>query len=128
MKSHYIWLPFDWLYYFHLFPVPRRLSKETAKGTPIVNGDFYATIDGTQWNADSLQLALVSNNGFSITGLSKTGDQISMLLPDLKTGTLYFQCTLCSCGIISSNLYHKHIDCLYKQYRSGRRNSNNFEY
>lgn len=71
---------------FSFISCTKELSKENNNGTQILNGDFYATIDGTQWNADSLQLALLSNTGFSISGLSKTGEQISMLLPTLKTG------------------------------------------
>jgi hypothetical protein len=50
-------------------------------------GNFYATIDGKQWNADSLQLILVNNNGVTISGLSKTGGEISILIPEFKTGT-----------------------------------------
>jgi hypothetical protein len=63
-------------------------SKELSKehGTVPVNGDFYATIDGNQWDADSLQLVFASNGGVSINGLSKTGGQISMILPTFKTG------------------------------------------
>ena len=88
---------------FSFISCSKELSNETAKGTQIVNGDFYATIDGTQWNADSLQLALVTNTGFSISGLSKTGDQISMLLPALKTGNYTFN-ALSVPVAISSNL------------------------
>ncbi len=65
----------------------KELSKENGNINPIVNGDFYATIDGNLWNADSLQLASLSNNGFSIGGLSKTGEQITMLTPTLSVGT-----------------------------------------
>jgi hypothetical protein len=75
---------------FSLISCSKELSKETATGTQIMNGDFYATIDGTQWNADSLQLALLTNTGFSLSGLSKTGEQITMLLPTLKTGNYTF--------------------------------------
>jgi hypothetical protein len=81
----------------------KELSKETGTGTQIVNGDFYATIDGSQWNADSLQLALVTNTGFSISGLSKTGEQISMLLPVLKTGSYTFN-ALSAPIALSSNI------------------------
>ncbi|HEV3222949.1 MAG TPA: DUF6252 family protein [Puia sp.] len=72
---------------FSFISCSKELSKEkNTPGTQIPNGDFYATIDGTQWNADSLQLVLVSNSGVSISGLSKTGEQITMLLPTFKTG------------------------------------------
>lgn len=75
---------------FSFVSCTKELSKENNTGTQILNGDFYATIDGTQWSADSLQLALLNNSGFSISGLSKTGEQISMLLPLLKTGNYTF--------------------------------------
>jgi hypothetical protein len=51
------------------------------------NGDFYASINGNQWSADSLQLVLVRDGVVTISGLSKTGGEISMILPMLKTGT-----------------------------------------
>lgn len=67
-------------------------SKEVSREnnghiTGPASGDFYATLNGNLWNADSLQLVLVSSDGVSINGLSKTGDQISMLLPVFKVGT-----------------------------------------
>jgi hypothetical protein len=67
-------------------------SKEVSKEHgftpgPGTNGDFYATIDGNQWNADSLQVAQVSDGVVTISGLSKTGEEISMILPMFKTGT-----------------------------------------
>lgn len=65
----------------------KEISKEQSHNTPITQGDFYATIDGSQWDADSLQLVLVNNNGLTISGLSKKGDEISILLPEFKTGT-----------------------------------------
>jgi hypothetical protein len=65
----------------------KEVSKELSHdGTP-AKGNFYATIDGNQWDADSLQLILVNNNGVTISGLSKTGGEISILLPEFKTGT-----------------------------------------
>ena len=81
----------------HLFLVPlivlsfiacsKEVSKENGHGLAPGVGDFYATIDGNLWNADSLQLVLVSSDGVSINGLSKTGDQVSMLLPIFKVGS-----------------------------------------
>jgi hypothetical protein len=65
----------------------KETSNEKGQGTNPLNGDFYATIDGNQWNADSLQVILVSSDGISITGLGKTGGQISMIVPEFKTGT-----------------------------------------
>jgi Family of unknown function (DUF6252) len=88
---------------FSFISCSKELSKENNTGTQIFNGDFYATIDGALWNADSLQLALLSNTGFSISGLSKTGEQITMLLPTLKTGNYTFN-ALSTPIAISSNL------------------------
>lgn len=65
----------------------KETSKELAHGVTPTQGNFYSTIDGRQWNADSLQLILVNNNGVTISGLSRTGDEISILLPEFKTGT-----------------------------------------
>ncbi|HEY8733719.1 MAG TPA: DUF6252 family protein [Puia sp.] len=66
----------------------KELSKENIGHVPApVTSDFYATIDGKSWDADSLKLVLLTSNGVSINGLSKTGEQISMLLPEFKLGT-----------------------------------------
>jgi hypothetical protein len=62
-------------------------SKENGQPSGPANGDFYATVDGNPWNADSLQLILASSDGVTITGTSKTGEQIAMILPVFKTGT-----------------------------------------
>jgi hypothetical protein len=63
----------------------KELSKEN--GTVPTSGDFYATLDGKLWNADSLELVFLSNGGVSINGLSKSGDQISITLSTFQTGT-----------------------------------------
>jgi hypothetical protein len=65
----------------------KEMSKELPHDATPTQGNFYSTIDGIQWNADSLQLVLVNNNGVTISGLSRTGDEISILLPEFKTGT-----------------------------------------
>jgi hypothetical protein len=65
----------------------KELSSEDHHGTTNQSGDFYATVDGKLWNADSVRLIQVSNGGVSISGLSKTGEEISMLVPLFKTGT-----------------------------------------
>jgi hypothetical protein len=72
---------------FSFIACTKELSKEGANNPGKGTGDFYATIGGNLWNADSLQLVLVSSDGVSINGLSKTGDQISILLPVFKVGT-----------------------------------------
>jgi hypothetical protein len=69
---------------FFCLPVTRKPARRTDGAVP-VGGDFYATIDGNQWNADSVQQILVSSDGVTITGTSKTGAQISMILPEFKT-------------------------------------------
>jgi Family of unknown function (DUF6252) len=72
---------------FSLISCTKELSREGSNGPGKIAGDFYATIGGNLWNADSLQLVLVSSDGVSINGLSKTGDQISILLPVFQVGT-----------------------------------------
>ena len=66
----------------------KEVSEEHGTG-PITpgSGNFTATINETAWTADSLQLALIGNGVVSISGLAKTGEQISMILPSFKTGT-----------------------------------------
>jgi len=72
---------------FTFLACTKEVSKEGSNGKVPGAGDFYATIGGNLWNADSLQLVLVSSAGVSINGLSKIGDQISILLPTFKVGT-----------------------------------------
>ena len=72
---------------FTFIACTKEISKEGSNATGTGAGDFYATIGGNLWNADSLQLVLVSSDGISINGISKTGDQISILLPAFKVGT-----------------------------------------
>jgi hypothetical protein len=72
---------------FSIISCTKEISKEGNNGTGPGAGDFYATIGGKLWNADSVQLVLVSPDGVSINGLSRTGDQISILLPTFKVGT-----------------------------------------
>jgi hypothetical protein len=82
----------------------KEVSKEDGTTTQILNGDFYATIDGKQWNADSLQLILVSNAGVSISGLAKDGEQVTMLLPTFKTGIYTLNSSSASLAIYSNLL------------------------
>lgn len=72
---------------FSLIACQKETSNETGNNTGPAKGDFYANLDGKQWNADSIQLILVSPGGATITGISKAGDQISMVLPVFKAGT-----------------------------------------
>ena len=58
----------------------KELSQETGHQTTPAQGNFYATIEGVQWDADSLQLIQVGNNGVIISGLSKTGIDQNMSL------------------------------------------------
>jgi Family of unknown function (DUF6252) len=75
------------IFFLSFFACTKELSNENGHATVPVTGSFYATINGNLWNADSLQLILVSSDGVSINGLSKTGEQISMLLPAFNVGT-----------------------------------------
>lgn len=72
---------------FSFIACTKEMSNEANNVTGLKAGDFYATIGGNLWNADSIQLVLVSSGGISINGLSRTGDQISILLPAFKAGT-----------------------------------------
>jgi Family of unknown function (DUF6252) len=73
---------------FYLASCTKEVSEEHGT-SPVVpgSGNFTATISGTAWSADSLQMALVGNGVVNISGLAKTGEQISMILPSFKTGT-----------------------------------------
>jgi hypothetical protein len=81
----------------------KELSRENKTNTN-TNGDFYATIGTTQWNADSLQLTVVSASGVAINGLSKTGDQISIMLPVFQTGTFILNDTSLSYALFGNLL------------------------
>jgi len=74
---------------FSLVSCSKEVSRENGHTSgPGAKGDFYATIDGKLWNADSLQLIQVDNSGIvSISGLSVTGEVISMIVPVFKEGT-----------------------------------------
>ncbi len=72
---------------FSFVACTKEISNEINNGTGPGAGDFYATIGGKLWNADSIQQVMVSSNGVAVNGISKTGDQISILLPAFKTGT-----------------------------------------
>src|SRR6202035_2002745 len=72
---------------FSFFACTKEVSRESRDRTGPIMSNFYATIDGTLWNADSLQLIDASNGAISIVGVSKTGEQITMSLPTFKTGT-----------------------------------------
>jgi Family of unknown function (DUF6252) len=88
---------------FTLFACQKETSNETGNIPGSAKGDFNATLNDKQWNADSIQLILVNPNGVSITGVSRTGDQISMILPVFKTGT-YMLGTQSSSYALSGNL------------------------
>lgn len=62
----------------------KELSREnTLPGQDSVN--FYAVIDGIPWQADSLQQVNISDSGIvSITGIGKSQDEISMVLPAFR--------------------------------------------
>ena len=70
---------------FSIISCSKEISSEVGNKTGN-KGDFYSTIDSKLWNADSVQLILIGSNGVAINGLSKTGEEISMVLPGLKKG------------------------------------------
>jgi hypothetical protein len=84
LRLRFLLLPFT---LFAFISCTKEISDEVNNRTGPGAGDFYATIGGNLWNADSLQLVLVSPDGVSINGLSRIGDQISILLPTFKVGT-----------------------------------------
>jgi Family of unknown function (DUF6252) len=86
MKSRLISI-FLVVFLLSLIACKKETSNESGNNAGPAKGDFYATLDGKQWNADSIQLILVSSNGTAITGISRTGEEISMELPVFKTGT-----------------------------------------
>jgi len=69
-----------------IFSCTKEMSQENGHNA-VVQGDFYATIDGFQWDADSIQSIGTDYNVTVISGVSKTGGQISMVLPCFRTGT-----------------------------------------
>ena len=79
---------------FSFFACTKEVSHENgSQPTSAGNGNFYSTIDGKAWNADSLQIALVNNGMVRISGLSKTGEQFTMILPAFKVGTYTLSAT-----------------------------------
>lgn len=66
-------------------------TKELSQESPVQQlpgpGNFYATIDGGSWKADSAQVAIVDDSGIvTITGISKSLEEVSMVLPGFLKG------------------------------------------
>ena len=74
---------------FSFVSCSKEVSVEHNQNPPVGpgTGNFTATINGNAWTADSLQGALINSGVVSISGLGKTGEQISMILPSFKPGT-----------------------------------------
>jgi Family of unknown function (DUF6252) len=83
MRSRLIWCFFG-IITVSFISCSKELSNEEGNA-PAASG-FYATLEGNLWNADSLQSLFQINGGLSINGLSKTGDQISIVLSTFNTG------------------------------------------
>lgn len=75
---------------FSLVSCTKELSRESPTHSLPNRGAFYATIDGQPWEGDSVRQAVVVNGTVTITGVSKTGDALAMVLPELKTGEYTF--------------------------------------
>ncbi|MDP4251359.1 MAG: DUF6252 family protein [Bacteroidota bacterium] len=72
---------------FLLGSCTKELSRESPGASSLDSVNFYAVIDGTPWQGDSVQQVIVSDSGImSITGIGKTQDEISILLPALQKG------------------------------------------
>jgi hypothetical protein len=65
-------------------------TKEISRESPLQgqtdNSSFYATIDGQPWQADSIRQAVIAGGQLTLTGVSKTGDAIAIVLPGFQTG------------------------------------------
>ncbi len=64
----------------------KEVSKEDSTHNSTNSGNFYATIDGKPWQGDSLQQAIVTAGIVTITGIGKTQEEMSIVLPALQTG------------------------------------------
>ncbi len=72
---------------FSLGSCTKELSQESPVQQAQGPGNFYATIDGQLWQADSVQIAIVDDSGVvTITGISKSQEEISMVLPGFLVG------------------------------------------
>jgi hypothetical protein len=71
---------------FSLVSCTKEESQETPVHTSPGSGSFYATIDGSAWQGDSIQQAVVTSGIVTITGIGKTQDEISIVLPALQKG------------------------------------------
>ena len=82
---------------FSLGSCTKELSRENPVQQAQGPGNFYATIDGQIWEADSVQVAIVDDSGIvTITGISKSQEEISMVL-DVSVGrqTYIEDCEVC---------------------------------
>ena len=71
---------------FSLASCTKELSRESPTHGLPNSGTFYATIDGQSWNGDSIQQAVVADGTLTITGVSRAGDALAIVLPGLQTG------------------------------------------
>ena len=72
---------------FSLGSCTKELSRESPVQQAQGPGNFYATIDGQIWEADSVQISIVDDSGIvTITGISKSQEEISMVLPGFLIG------------------------------------------
>ncbi len=72
---------------FSLGSCTKELSQESPVQQQQGPGNFYATINGESWEADSAQVAIVDDSGIvTITGISKSLEEISMVLPGFLNG------------------------------------------
>ena len=63
----------------------KEVSQETG-ATVITGNNFTATINGEDWKADSLEQVIVTDSVVTISGLSSTSKEISLVLPTFAVG------------------------------------------
>lgn len=82
-------LLFSALLFFSLGSCSKEYSFELpTRDTTSGNGNFYATINGQHWEADSLEQAEVDGNGvLTIVGINHQGNAVAMVLPALQVGS-----------------------------------------
>jgi len=76
------------IYIIGLVACKKDTSYETGNpGGNVVSGSFHAKIDGTQWNADSIQSATVIAGLINITGISHDNQMITINVIGQAPGT-----------------------------------------
>ncbi len=70
---------------FSTWSCTKEVSQENG-GQVATGSNFYATINGESWKADSLEQVLVTDSLVTLSGLSKSLQEVSLVLPAFKVG------------------------------------------